>query len=203
MSCAHVPSSQETLGAPQGQGSVLGTRPIELSWGPRSAPCPPPSWPSDPPAPARASSTRASPPSLSQAAAAPQPPSGFSRAAQSLLPAPNLHPVGAPGDPFHRHRLGPAAWPGVSAPARPREGPPRPAPEAWPSAGEGGGDVVRGQRLQGCRGAGRCLSGNPGLGEQLAGVGKGPHTGEGAGGSPQTRSAQKSSAHTCPCPANS
>lgn len=118
--------------------------------------------------PARAFRTRASPPSLSHAASPrlrrrphPSPLSGLSRAAQSLLPAPNLHPAGAPGAPFHRHRLGGAAWPGVSVPARPREGPPRPAPEAWPCAGEGGGDVVRGQRLQGCWGAGEMLVRKP------------------------------------------
>lgn len=197
-------SGQETLGAPQGQRSVLGTRLTELSWGLSPGAPPAPHLPVllwvHCPCPAAPLVPRPGPPALGPPhPASPTLPlpgsgrghtpgslSGLSRAAQSLLPAPNLHPGGAPGARFHRHRLGGAAGLRVSVLARPQEGPPPPAPEAWPCAGGGCGVWSEGG---GCRAA--------------EGLGQGSSHWGGNWGSPINWLSPKTSAHTCPSPSNS
>lgn len=145
-------AGQETLGAPQGRGRVLGTCPTELGWGLSPGVPPAPRLPVLPwlhcPCPATSSDPRPGPPALGP----PQPASPMlplpgsshshtpapSQAFPELpLPAPQPPPGGAPGAPFHKHRLGGAAGLGVSVPAGLREGRPLPAPEAWPPAGGG------------------------------------------------------------------
>ena len=72
-----------------------------------------------------------------------------------------------------------------------------------PLRGEGGGDVVRGQRLQGCWGVGEMLVRKPWVWGAAGRSGHGSSHWGGNWGSPLNWLSPKTSAHTCPSPANS
>lgn len=109
--CPHPYQARRLSEPHRAARSVLGTRLTELSWGaqpgrPRAPPSCPAlgalSLPSSPAVPRPGPQHSGLPPSLSHAASprlrpshTPAPSQALSRAAQSLLPAPNLHPSGA------------------------------------------------------------------------------------------------------------
>lgn len=99
--------------------------------------------------------------SQAPAAAAPQPPLRPFQSCPVPPSCPQPPPFWCPWSPLPQAQTG---WSRVArglSPGSASGGPPRPAPEAWPRAGEGGGDVVRGQRLQGSWGAGEMLVRKP------------------------------------------
>lgn len=199
-SCAHIPSRPGDSGSPAGPWEGPGDLPDRAGLGaqPRSAPRPPPSCP--PLAalslpsnllrpPPRASSTRASPASLSHAASSrlqpqphPGPLSGLSRAAPSCPPTSARW---CPWSPLPQAQTGWSCRPRGLSPGWASGGASTTRPRGLaPCGGRVAGMWSEGRGCRAAGGWGRCLSGSPGFGEQLGGVGMGPRTGEGTGGPP-------------------